>query len=241
MVAMPSERCDFHDRRRVANAAYEAAYREWVATNPPAMRRLLREQGIDEPFVERMVETDGGGGEEQSAPPETGAWSHPMDAMEPVSEADVNEIALVFGAALNWAARGKTLVDVGQRVLVMLHLFKKELIAGLAFEIRREMERELRVASAQRKEVGRAYGAALVWLRNARSLSQLGQRLLAMDYVVNGVTTLQEIGNRANKTRQAVDKLALDFRDTFRGLRNRTMRSDENRERCRQAQLRLAM
>lgn len=80
----------------------------------------------------------------------------------------------------------------------------------------------------------------LFWITDGRTIVQVGQRALAMTYVIDpsviGGATLDAIGGQSGVTRQGIDKYVTDFRDTFPGLKNRVMRDDETRENCKKAQ-----
>lgn len=157
------------------------------------------------------------------------------------SAEDRAELESALNRALYWALEGATIVEMGWRMMMVMKIWRSPVIAGLALEFQEERLRECR------REVGpddddNSSGRIFEWLCRAASLGQLGQRLLAMAYVVNpgaiGSMSLQAIGRFNNKTRQAVDKLVGDFRDTFGGIRSGGMRDDENRMTCRMAQLR---
>jgi hypothetical protein len=81
----------------------------------------------------------------------------------------------------------------------------------------------------------------LLWMSGGKSLVEAGQRLNVAIYIlcpdIIGAQTLEKIGAKSSHTRQNIDKLVMDFRDTFRGQRNHLMKSDKAREAFKQAQL----
>ncbi len=113
---------------------------------------------------------------------EASYFRHPMEDIEPEITRD-QEIALVaegFARVLRWASRANSLVQMGQRMYVMLYILRPALIHGM---------------------------------------------------------TLEDIGRESRVTRQAIDKLVIDFRDTFQGSQNHVMKSEEARRKCKKAQL----
>lgn len=164
-----------------------------------------------------------------------------MESIEAAVQVE-NEIAAAFGSALAWCIKATNLPEMGRRLLAVLHIWRPSLVEGLAQQIERQLAEEFRdQVGGDDDKSGGALGSVLEWARRGTSLSQLGQRLLAIAYVLRpaliGGQTLAAIGSATGKTRQAVDKLVQDFRDTFGGLRSRNMRPEENRLVCRNAQL----
>jgi hypothetical protein len=222
----------------VRHQAYERAYQVWFESLAEHDQRALARIGLDKPESEQFgpVRED----EPERSTPEAGAFVHPADAIEGTIE-DESELAATFGEALAWCSQGSDVVDMGRRLTVVLHLWRPSLVAGMTLEIEREMTEEFRCwvqcdAPCDRGNLG----PVLEWARRGTSLGQLGQRVLAMTYVLKphaiGAPTLAAIGALTNKTRQAVDKLVQDFRDTFGGVKSRNMRSEANRITCRHAQ-----
>lgn len=85
--------------------------------------------------------------------------------------------------------------------------------------------------------VAERFGRVLEWASRGSSLVAMGQRMYVMLYIlrpalINGMT-LEQIGNQNAVTRQMVDKLICDFRDTFGGIQTRNERSERTRARCR--------
>lgn len=222
--------------------AYELAFIEWFSALPLTEQNRLRALGLDKPVEEQFGPVRDDGDERQA--PEAGIVSHPVDSLEAAVEAE-SEIATAFGSALTWCAKANNLVEMGRRLLAVLHVWRPSLVAGLAQAIERQLANEFRdEVGGGDDQGGSVLGPVLEWARRGTSLSQLGQRLLAMAYVLRpaliGGKTLAAIGGLTGKTRQAVDKLVQDFRDTFGGVKSRNMRPEQNRLVCRNAQLRRA-
>ncbi len=236
-MANPSERDAARD------SVYCEAYRRWFDSLPADQRRRLAKLGLDKPDASYHAGNDVGMLEDAAMRNEASEWGNPAAAIEGAIEPEEeHEIDDAFSKALAWATQGKTLVQIGQRLGIILHIWKPALLRGLQIEIQREraadFSRELGEDLAD--DTGAA-GLFLEWLSRGTSLSQWGQRVLAAIYVLRpqlvGAPTLAAIGAHNNKTRQAVDKLVQDFRDTFGGVKSRAMRPDENRKRCKRAQL----
>jgi hypothetical protein len=156
------------------------------------------------------------------------------------SAEDQGELETAIARAVWWAVNGKTIVEVGQRWLAVMMIWRSPLVAGLALQMEREFLEDAQKNVGNDDDDGSA-GRVLEWARRGGSVSQVGNRVMAMAYVMlpNAIQamSLQAIGNMTNKTRQAVDKIVQDFRDTFGGIRSRNMRDDKNRLICRFAQL----
>jgi hypothetical protein len=231
------------ESRRLNARAYESAWREWFATLSREEQAQLRAAGMAEPIVERSSRRSSGEFDDPAEAPEASEDPREqLEELEPMTATEQQELEAAFGQALAWAAQGADLVDMGRRLSVMLHIYKPALIRGLALEIQAEMRAELEETVGEiRSELGEAYGCALEWVSRGKSLSQWGQRLLAALYVMRPAAiedaTLETIGAHQNKTRQAIDKLVQDFRDTFQGIKSAAMRSDETRIKCKHAQL----
>lgn len=79
------------------------------------------------------------------------------------------------------------------------------------------------------------------WISEGSLLSEWGTRAMAAIYCVrpdllNGMT-LEQIGKKSGKTRQAIDKHVLSFRDSFGGIASGAMRSEKNRLHCKESHL----
>ena len=85
-------------------------------------------------------------------------------------------------------------------------------------------------------EVAEKFARVLEWASRASSLVGMGQRMYVVLYamrpaLIEGMT-LEQMGKLNGSTRQAVDKLICDFRDTFGGIQTRNERSDATRRKC---------
>ena len=221
---------------------YERAYKLWFEALPAAEQNRLRKLGLDKPAPDSQRAGSGVGlsGDAAERKEASERWDPAEIDAEPGWE---RELADGFAKAMAWAAAGKTLVEIGQRLTIILHAWKPALLAGLQLEIERELADDFEEACADAGPSQLA-GPVLEWISRGSSLSQWGQRFLAAIYVVSPgliqAPTLARIGAQNNKTRQAVDKLVQDFRDTFGGIKSRAMRPEQNRITCRNAQLRKA-
>jgi len=225
--------------------AYCAAYREWFDALDPAEQRRLAKLGLDKPEGNHHSGSGIGMIEDAAMRNEASEWCDPISAIEvPVVDFE-RELDDAFSRSLAWTTQGRTLVEIGQRLAVVLHFWMPALLAGLGIELQRECAAAFlqEMADPLSRESGGmdGLGPFLEWLSRGTSLSQWGQRVLAAVYVLRpGLIespTLEAIGALNNKTRQAVDKLVQDFRDTFGGIKSRAMRPEENRKRCKRAQL----
>ena len=93
-----------------------------------------------------------------------------------------------------------------------------------------DMEPDTSVAP---EEIAEAFGRVLEWASRANSLVAMGQRMYVMLYalrpaLIEGMT-LEQIGKQNATTRQNIDKLVCDFRDTFGGIRSGNDRGESAR------------
>lgn len=219
--------------RRQRHEAYEMAYGVWLETLPEEERLRLKELKLDEPEGEQFGPVRKPGRDEPVFERDISG-----DLSVDATEEDCRELEAAIMRALHWALAGKTVVEVGMRFLLVMQVWKSPLIAGLQLQF----ERELLDECAQ--NVGDDDGSSghlMEWIRRGGTVSQVGQRVMAMAYVLNpsaiGSASLQAIGACTNKTRQAVCKIVQDFRDSFGGIRSRAMRPDSTRLLCKIAQL----
>lgn len=151
-----------------------------------------------------------------------------------------------FGAALNWATAGKPgLLVMGARWVAILSVMRPQLVGGMRLPGLRQKEFALRGALLKQVDrdplvTGDFFRRPLAWVRDCTSLSQLGQRGYSLIYVMRndlvGGMTCEELGSFKGDTRQAANKPIQDFRDTFGGIKGLTMRGEETRKKCREAQ-----
>jgi hypothetical protein len=149
-----------------------------------------------------------------------------------------------FGKVLEWATRDKpNLLVMGARWMVILRVMGPKLLrTGMWLAAYKKREFELRGAllGLDPATTGDFFRRPLAWVADCASLEQLGQRGYSLIYhmrnsLVGGITCAA-IGAFKNDTRQATNKPINDFRDTFSGIRSLTMRDEETRKKCRQAQ-----
>lgn len=231
---MPSRDISRVSRR----AEYVSAWREWFQALPESERQRLIDLKIDQPLEEQFGPVIDDDDEENEGLVVTETpWTE-------TDREETRQTAEAFARALAWCCQGETLVAVGNRLLAVLHIWRPVLVAGMVIEReldeaeRFERERASELGAPSVSEIGRGLGAALEWMRRGKTIAAIGQRAMAAAYVLApaaiGGATLAEIGAYSNKTRQAIDKLVQDFRDTFGGLRSRAMRGEEHRRRCRE-------
>jgi len=229
--------------RRTRHQAYELAYAAWLAALPEDEQRKMKDLGLDEPQNEQFGPVRKMEREEAFLQHEPVSEIDDMSAifaghMVEATTEDSQELEAAVTKALHWALAAPTIVEVGQRWLLVMHIWRSPLVAGLQLEFERELEAECE------NQVGGDDGSSghiMEWTRRGTSLSQIGQRVWVVAYIlapaVIGSATLQLIGSFTNKTRQAVNKIVQDFRDTFGGVRSRAMRDDSTRLLCKIAQL----
>ena len=221
--------------RALRHQCYQIAYERWFAALPKDEQRRLREIGLGKPEAEQFGPVNWAERDEDFE------WE--VVAAAPAGSTEETALSVAFSEALAWCCGAKDVVGMGQRLLIVMYAWRPALVAGLALEIERELIEQFR-RDVSGGDDGNALGSVLEWARRGATLAQIGQRLLAMVYVVcpgaiEGLT-LADIGRKFNKTRQAIDKLVQDFRDTFGGMKSRSMRSEQNRLICRKAQLKRA-
>jgi hypothetical protein len=185
--------------------------------------------------------------------PQSSVIDHPLDHVEPAEEfapldglnpADVKTAVAIFEASMRWCIDGQDLVHKGLRSSIVISALRPDLGAGL--KIDRQAARIFRAANASANGslelTGRLFGASLEWLRRGARVSELGERITVLCYILRpdliDKSTLAELANLSKKTRQAHDKLANSLRDTFRGLKARTQRGESTRIRCRNSRAR---
>lgn len=176
--------------------------------------------------------------------PECSYSAHPMETMEPVEQASgtTHYIAELLRDALLHLAGDQEreagdLVAYGRRAVALLAQLAPHRIPALdprctAYQTSGDDAASLAEASSPLWE----------WLADASParFSAFGMRALVLLYVVRndliGGMTLEQIGELDNSTRQAVDKLVTNLRDTLGGAaRSRVMKSENTRTRCRNA------
>jgi hypothetical protein len=164
-----------------------------------------------------------------------------------VSGSELKKLCDHFGAALVWATKSKTgalpeLLQMGARWLVVLSVMRPQLIGEMNLRLPPAMIAELRgvLKGSNPLETGRFFRKPMAWVRRCTSLLQLGKRGYSAISVLRGdlinSATCEAIGGLDNKSRQAANKPAQEFRDTFGGIKSLPMRGTRTRKRCKQAQ-----
>lgn len=180
---------------------------------------------------------------------------HPVDHIEPdpdtgsaldgITREDVKVATAIFESSMRWCIDGTGLVAKGQRSLIVISILRPDLGAGLRLDKNslRVFKSAMASANGGVELSGRLFGPVLEWLRRGDRVSELGERIMVLFYVLRpdliGESTLATLGKLSNKTRQAKDKLANCLRDTYSGIKARSMRGDITRTRCRNSQLAL--
>jgi len=105
---------------------------------------------------------------------------------------------------------------------------------GFYDEIEPEAESELR-------KLGDRLGGLFQFFCESGKYDVVGRRVLVIWFNIRPdmfpeVKSEAQLAQQMGITRQAANKILREFRDTF-GIRTTTMRNEENRERCRKAQV----
>lgn len=188
--------------------------------------------------------------------PQASVTDHPVEHIEPslnsgaeldgISYEEIKVATATFEASMRWCIDGDGLVGKGLRSSIVISMMRHDLRHGL--KIDKELEKFFLVANQMSGSglsaielSGRLFGPVLEWLRRGDKVSELGERIMVLFYVLRpdliGENTLAALGRISNKTRQAKDKLANCLRDTYSGIKARAMRGDITRTRCRESQL----
>ena len=251
--------------KEIANEkSLKQAYAMWRASMTPEQRAVARKLKVLLP-----AGSDGGenrkptGGEVQidfcdpADLPESSIERHPMEDLEPRSDFSVaieslgsDEITAAaddFSEALTWALDvpdQRDLVGIGMRAMVMIDGLRPELVG----EFHRPLNwlaicdgftNRTSAGFEQHLATGEIFGRVLEWVRRGRTVSEIGERLCLVAYVVRptmiGTPTLAKLGELMNKTRQSKDKLVTCLRDTFAGLKAAAQRGERTRLVCQNA------
>jgi hypothetical protein len=187
-----------------------------------------------------------------SSLPQSSIIDHPIDHIEPADDfraldgltrEEIKSATEIFESSMRWCIDGVGLVCKGQRTAIVISIMRPALSYGL--NLHRKASRIFTKANESTNGAmelsGRLFGPVLEWLRRGDRVSELGERIMVLFYVLRPDlicgSTLAELGRISNKTRQAKDKLANCLRDTYSGIKARSMRGDITRTRCRNSQL----
>jgi hypothetical protein len=144
---------------------------------------------------------------------------------------------------MRWCIECPGLVSKGLRSSIVISIMRPDLSFGLIIDKKaaRIFKKANADANGAMEMTGWLFGPVLEWLRRGDRVSELGERIMVLFYVLRpdliGESTLAALGSVSNKTRQAKDKLANCLRDTYSGIKARAMRGDVTRARCRESQL----
>jgi hypothetical protein len=168
--------------------------------------------------------------------------STPLGGM---SDQDMRTAVATFESVMRFCLDGKDLVHKGLRSSIVISALRPDLGAGLKIDRQtaRIFAQENAGANGSLELTGRLFGPCLEWIRRGNRVSEFGERVTILFYILrpdllDEPATLAELGKIANKTRQAKDKLVSELRDTFGGLRGRSMRAECTRLRCKNSHLR---
>jgi len=163
-------------------------------------------------------------------------WRHPVDDIEPEESEACDSVELI-GRVLRHLAgvRGLGVVALGDEAAALAALAIPEAFPGGARQPMMFLAADDRAAMLRMPD----FWAWVCILGRRPRLSAIGHRTLAAIYVLRpdllDGEPLCDIGSGSGISRQGLSKLVSDFRDCFGGVRNRTMKSDETRARCRAA------
>lgn len=163
-------------------------------------------------------------------------WRHPVDEIEPEAE-PTTDSALVVSRILRHLSslRGMGAVKLGDETAAIAAVAVPEAFPGGYRQPMLGIGHEDKDAIERMQEL---WDWLCMFGRRPR-LSAIGHRTLAAIYVLRpdllDGQPLEVLGEGSGITRQALSKLVSQFRDCFGGVRNRTMKSDETRARCRSA------
>lgn len=165
-------------------------------------------------------------------PPQEAVWHHPVDDIEPEADS-LSDAADMLSAFLRAIAEQPTCCKAGL-----------EALAHIAIAMPKQFPGGFAAPKAHLQGDYRALGSAFArlfsciaggWTRTR--ISEAGIRALAAVYVLRpdllGGATMEALGMRCGGvTRQAFSKHARAIRDAHGGIRNRSMKSEETRLRC---------
>ncbi len=250
------------DAKTLANErSLKRLYADWRANMTPAERAAARKLKCLTPLAHDGAPQARGGREvdidfhDPADLPEAADHRTAVDAIEPLSpfsvaienlgSDEITTAADCFGSCLTWALdvpNQRDLVAIGTRTMVVVEALRPDLIGQdygrpLNFlAMCAGLSARLTASPAEFESTGEIFGRVLEWVRRGTSVSEIGERLCLVAYVVRptmmGSPTLHQLGEVMNKTRQAKDKLASCLRDTFAGIRAAAQRGEYTRDKC---------
>lgn len=166
-------------------------------------------------------------------------WRHPVEDIEPQQEPAEDSAQLLARIFRHLASlRGMGATNLGDEVAALAGVAVPECFPKGYRQPWLTLDHEDRAMLKAMPE----FWAWLCMPGRRAKLSAIGHRTLAALYVmrpdlIDGIP-LESLGQYSGVTRQALSKLVTEFRDCFGGVRNRAMKSDETRARCRSARRR---
>lgn len=243
--------------RRLFEQRHAAELAKWYASLSPEDQAFARQHGLHRHLATGILdsstsETRAGDEYELEEVADPADYHHasceldPIDEIEPagpdefdsLSYAEISGAGEAFDGGLRWSLDGSNLVEMGRRGLVMIAEFRPCLTEGISIESALRSEFTTRVHGDYRA-AGILFGRALERVRGGATFSAAGQQLCIVAYVLRptfiNAATLADIGGE--KTRQAISKHVNAIRDSYAGVRSRTMRPDITRVLCQNSKL----
>lgn len=168
-------------------------------------------------------------------PPDS-IWLHPVDEIEPEPD-NISDTAEMLSSFLRCVAEQSTACKAGKEAIAHIALAMPEQFPGGFVLPSIQIEGNYR-------QFGRAFSrlfACITGNFHRSSMSEAGIRAMMAVYIIRpdllGGATLEELGARlGGSTRQNLSKHARAIRDAHKGIKNRSMKSEETRRKCRQTQ-----
>lgn len=150
---------------------------------------------------------------------------HPVDDIEPVDhwEHRHGQHAEEFGRCLVYLASGFPSV-------ILMSSMAIKLACEVIDRPHNEKVAEFTKCRKTLNSLCWSYGVVFDWLIRGRDRKEIGMRTIIILYCVRpdliGGITLDQIGSRTNISRQAVDKLVINFSETFKCFKGQHMKKN---------------